>query len=108
MIVVLVAIGGACGAALRGVIGHGMNSRRPWGTFAVNIAAAFCLGLAASLDGRAETVVGIGVLGALSTWSSLAHEVAMMVRRGDRANAAGWLLASIVLGIGAAWVGLVL
>ncbi len=106
MIIVFIALAGAAGACVRGLIGHGMSARLPWGTLVVNLLASFGLGLATAWDGPTATIASIGALGALSTWSSLAYELDAMVRRHEGQLAAAYLLISITGGIGMAWLGI--
>ncbi len=100
---------GGAGAAWRAIIAKRANAISggwPVGTFVVNIGASFALGLLHGRAGEFATILGVGFLGALSTWSSLAHEAAELLRSGRRATVAGYVVATLVLGIGAAWSGL--
>jgi CrcB protein len=93
----LVAIGAAAGAVCRYLFGVRFVS----GTFAVNVAGSFLVGLLAGggASGRAYALVGAGFCGALTTFSTLAYEVVELARR-DRATAAvGYTLASVVAGL---------
>lgn len=71
----LVVLGGALGAALRYVTAHVLD--RPlvshWGTFAVNVAGSFLLGLltGSAVDGTGMALLGVGFCGALTTYSSV-------------------------------------
>jgi CrcB protein len=94
---------GAVGAALRFAAAR-------WspllGIAAVNVGAAFVLGLVADWDGIAATGVRVGLLGAMSTWSTLAQQVGDLVRGRRWFRAAAYLGGTLVAGVGAAWVGL--
>ncbi len=72
--VALVAAGGAVGASLRYLAGHvgDTHDRVPWGTVAVNLAGSLLLGLlvGADLAGRGFALLGLGLCGALTTYSS--------------------------------------
>lgn len=76
------------------------------GTLAINLAAAFLLGLSASWDGVAGDGIRIGLLGAASTWSTLANELALLLRHRRFTRAGVYVVLSLVLGVGAAWIGL--
>ena len=85
MTVLLVALGAAVGAVLRYVAGHLLDDRLPWGTILVNVGGSFLLGLFSglALDDSAEALLGVGLAGALTTYSAFAvqtHDAG--VRRG--------------------------
>ncbi len=71
---------------------------------AVNVMGAFALGLL-SASGSVPTAVGAGGLGALTTVSGLANHVSQLARSKNSA-AAGYVVLTVVLGVGAAWGGL--
>ncbi len=101
---VTVLVLGAIGAVLRAVV----SERLPplVGTASVNIAAAFVLGWSVSLDGVLGVGMRIGLLGALSTWSTLANQLADLARRRRWTVAACYLGTTLAAGVGAAWLGL--
>ncbi len=70
----LVAAGGAAGAALRYLAGHVADRAEalPWGTVAANLAGSLALGLLTGLgiEGRGAALAGLGFCGALTTYSS--------------------------------------
>ena len=109
---VLVAIGGAVGAVSRAIFGHHLNGRLAIGTLVANVIAAFALGYLSRLGqvsswNEAHSIaLKVGLLGALSTWSSLANEVADHLRSDRHSDAATVLALHLILGIGAAWLGL--
>ena len=83
----------------------------PAGTLSVNVAGSFLLGLMAGADDAMLLVVGTGGLGALTTFSAFAADAAAMAdtregRRGGRAL--GHVVNTLVLGVGAAALGLYL
>ena len=112
--VVLVGIGAIPGAWLRlRIVNHfePMVPRKHWGTFAVNLVAAFALGLVLGLQvndpcttSRALTgltlLVGVGFFGSLSTFSTFAVELL------NTLNQRHWL-ESLLLGVGSIVGGLV-
>lgn len=60
------------------------GDRMPWGTFVVNVVGSFLLGVlvaAVSLDGFAAQVLGLGLLGGFTTFST---SVVQSVRAGGR------------------------
>ena len=102
MTALLVALGGALGAASRYLVERAVSRRRgePWGTFAVNVSGSFLLGLLLGLAPSDDivTVLGVGVLGSYTTFSAYAVEVV----RGARLYA----VASVVVGVLGAALGL--
>ena len=90
----MVGLGAIPGAWLRlRVVNHfePMVPRKHWGTFAVNLTAAFALGLVLGLErtGRCDQsprasalilLVGTGFFGSLSTFSTFAVEVLVTLR----------------------------
>lgn len=112
MIVVAVAIAASVGALGRAILTARYNGRLALGVLYANVLAAFLLGFLQtsdaleSLSHAASLAIQLGLLGALSTWSSLAHEVAGHLRADRNGDAAYSLGLNLVLGILAAWIGL--
>ncbi|MFZ5749332.1 MAG: fluoride efflux transporter CrcB [Pseudomonadota bacterium] len=102
----LVMIGGAIGAGGRHLVGRLalalLGNGYPWGTLAVNLIGGFAMGvLAATLTRfdnlageQARLLLGVGVLGGFTTFSSFSLEVVVMAERGQWALALGYVLAS--------------
>lgn len=103
---VLVFVTAAGGAALRYLVGRQLNGAFPTGTLAVNLVASMALGIITAAPDPLPAVIGIGMLGALSTWSTAAVEAAALARGGEGAMAAGYIGLTVTGGIVAAWVGL--
>ncbi|GAB3752603.1 fluoride efflux transporter CrcB [Lysobacter olei] len=112
----LVMLGGALGAAgrhwLAGVLLRHLGSGFPWGTFTVNMLGSFAIGfLAIWLEGRGPSALYwrafliVGVLGALTTWSSLMLECLLMARTDRTPMLMGYLLVSLVTGLFLVWLG---
>ena len=91
-------IGGAIGSALRyGIstwIAQAINSMFPWGTLAVNVIGSFLLGLImqAGLDTTllsptARAVLGTGVMGGFTTYSTFNYETLQYLQEGAWAMA---------------------
>lgn len=114
----LVAVGAVPGAWLRfRVVDHlePMLPRRHWGTFAVNVFAAFALGLLVAVEQRCHgsgqrllLLLGTGFLGSFSTFSSFVAELHTELRLRHRQQAALLAIASVLAGLVALWLGLVL
>ena len=105
---VLLFLAAAVGAALRFLAGRQLNGAFPTGTFVVNMVASLALGIITAAPEPLPAIVGIGLLGALSTWSTAAVEAAALARSGEGAMAAGYVGLTVTGGIVAAWVGLTL
>lgn len=112
---VLVMLGAAVGAPLRYLTDRAVQRRHdtifPWGTFSVNMIGSLILGavIGAARAGAAPQEVqlglGVGFCGALTTYSTLSYETLRLAEDGARFFAAANVVASIVAGLGAAFVG---
>ncbi len=86
----------------------------PWGTFVVNVTGCLLLGMLTGLgldhglDGTAQTIVGTGGFGALTTFSTFTYEAVRLAEDGAYAEAGLTVGAGWVVGLAAAWVGLAL
>lgn len=114
-----VAAGGAVGAPLRYALAQAVPTARdawPTATFVTNLLGAFLLGvLLESLarrgpdQGRRRVLrlaLGTGLLGAFTTYSTLATEAVLLARDAHPALALAYGLASAVAGYGAAAAGI--
>ncbi len=101
MAVVLISVGGAIGAVLRLVMCHG-DGRVPWRMMAANVLASAAAAAFADLDDGWRWAVNVGVLGALSTWSSLAVSAAQLARADEKLTAAAVLLGTVAASVCAA------
>lgn len=108
----LVATGGFAGTLARYGLSEWEPTRArgwPWGTFLANIIGAFVLGtLLEALarrgpdEGRRQRVrllAGTGFCGAFTTYSAFAVETDLLVRDSRPALAAGYLAATVLLGL---------
>ncbi|MEU9105994.1 CrcB family protein [Streptomyces xanthophaeus] len=114
----LVVAGAAVGAPLRYLTDRAVQSRRdgpdavfPWGTFTVNAAACLVLGaltgalLAGALPSQLGLLLGTGLCGALSTYSTFSYETLRLAERGWTFLAAANVVASVLVGLGAVHLG---
>ncbi|NUT34905.1 MAG: fluoride efflux transporter CrcB [Hamadaea sp.] len=114
MTVLLVVLGAAVGAPLRYLVDRAVQARHdsvfPWGTFAVNVSGSFLLGslVAWAVSAPAFALLGTGLCGALTTWSTLGYETVRLAQTGARPLAVVNVVGSIVAGLLAAWLGLTL
>ncbi len=107
----LVALGAALGAPSRYLVMHLMRTRLRTttvaGTITVNVIGSFVLGLAVAsgMHGSALGLVGTGFCGALTTFSTWGLELWEAWVDGERRHAVANLVLSLVLGLGAGWLG---
>ncbi len=85
----------------------------PIGTFAINLAGSFAIGLIAELavtragfDPAVRTFLAVGVCGGFTTFSSFALETLNLIRDGSPGLAAGYALGSVTLGVAATIAGI--
>jgi fluoride exporter len=110
---VLLAVGvlGGLGAVGRFVLDGAVSARTagrfPAGTLAVNLSGAFVLGLfaGAALHGDASRMLGTGLIGGYTTFSTWALESHRLGEDGEVALGALNVAVSLFLGLVAAWAG---
>lgn len=110
----VLALGGA-GAVLRflvdGAVSRRTSSSLPVGTYAVNVSGAVVLGFveALALPSEVALVVGTGMIGAYTTFSTWMFETQRLVEERQLGPALWNILGSVVTGVAAAalgmWVG---
>lgn len=111
-----VAIGGAFGACLRFVISELMllvvDRSFPYGTLLVNIVGSFIMGfLIASFEADildSDTwrhIIGIGFLGALTTFSTFSIDTLFFLQNGEWLKAVLNIVCNVFFSIFAAWLG---
>ena len=103
--------GGALGTLLRAALAEAFPhpaTAWPWPTFGVNIAAAFLLGYFVTrlqerlpLSAYRRPLLGTGLCGGLSTFSTMQVEILKMISAGAWGLAAGYAAASIAAGYAA-------
>jgi CrcB protein len=113
----IVFFGGGLGAALR----HGVNimaarllgTAFPYGTLTINILGSLVMGLIAEffalksgLPQHWRLFLTTGILGGFTTFSAFSLEAALLYERGEVAGAAIYVVASVVLAIGALFAGM--
>lgn len=112
-----VALGGAIGASGRYLTGVAairlMGPGFPWGTLAVNVIGSFAMGVIVVALGhlsanRFAPLLMTGVLGGFTTFSSFSMEFWTLFERGQMAQAAAYVSASVIIGIAACGVGMVM
>ena len=83
----------------------------PWVTFAANVAGAFLLGYFATrlqerlpLSAYKRPLLGTGLCGAFTTFSTVQLELVRILDRGNVGLALGYAAASVVAGFAAVWL----
>lgn len=107
-------LGGICGTGLRLIVDTVLphtNSEFPLGTLTINIVGAFTLGVlvARFWSGAPEWLkagLGVGLLGSFTTFSAVMVSLVAQTASGMWMLAAGYLILSLVLGLGTAALGL--
>lgn len=115
----LVLLGGAVGAPIRYLIGLRWATAAggfPWSTFTINVGGAFVLGVLLESLARAgqdtgvrrtlRLLLGTGLLGAFTTYSTLAVEVDLLVRAHASRLAAAYAVGSLAAGLLASLAGI--
>ena len=115
MTAVLVMLGAAVGAPLRYLTDRAVQARHdsvfPWGTFTVNVIGSFVLGVLIrgvavhAVPGSLNALLGTGLCGALTTYSTFGYETVRLLEERVRAYAVLNVVASVVAGLGAAFCG---
>ena len=103
---VLVAVGGFAGAALRYVVALALPGAVPWGTLAANCLGSFALGVVLyerhfvdALSVETRLVVGTGFLSSFTTYSTFAAETASLAGGQAPTLAAANVAANYALGV---------
>ena len=112
----MISVAGALGAVSRyGVClwaQRQLGSNFAYGTLAVNILGCLLLGLVLELESETEWIgtsvrlfVAVGFLGAFTTFSTFGFETLKFMQAGDHHLAMLNVLANLVLGVVAVWLG---
>ncbi|MBW8794514.1 MAG: fluoride efflux transporter CrcB [Streptomyces sp.] len=111
----LVVLGAMVGAPLRYLTDRAVQARHdsvfPWGTFVVNVMGCLILGLltgavsAGAAGPHLQLLLGTGLCGALTTYSTFSYETLRLTETGAGLYAAANVVASLVAGLGAAFAG---
>ncbi len=105
----MVLLGGAVGAPARYLLDRWVQSRhasvQPWGTVTVNVVGCLLLGLVAgavaATDGQTWVLalLGTGLCGALTTFSTFTFETVRLVEEGEHRAAAVGVVLSVGIGL---------
>ncbi|MER7705252.1 fluoride efflux transporter CrcB [Kitasatospora sp. NPDC097605] len=111
----LVVAGALVGAPVRYLTDRAVQSRHdsvfPWGTFVVNVSGCLILGLvtgavaAGAASSHVQLLLGTGLCGALTTYSTFSYETLRLVEGGAGRYALANVAGSIAAGLVAAYTG---
>jgi len=109
----LAALAGGAGAGLRYVVDRlltpAAGMRFPWGILVVNVSGSFALGvitgLGAAIAPELSLVLGLGLLGGYTTFSTVSVETVLLGQRGRRRGALVNLFGTLALAVLAAGLG---
>ena len=116
--ILLVGIGGFIGSVARYKLGGWLlhltvQEKFPYSTFAVNVVGCLIVGVLAGLAERYELFgpgvrlfLFTGLLGGFTTFSAFGLETMFLLRRGEPWVAALYVVASVLLGLVAVWIGI--
>ncbi|MFJ5954824.1 fluoride efflux transporter CrcB [Paenarthrobacter sp. NPDC092416] len=119
MTVVLLAVAGGLGAAVRfvvdGLIRAKFKTAMPWATIMINVSGSLILGFLAGLVMRGhapealQLILGTGFLGGYTTFSTASLETIRLVQSGRTGlallNGLGSMVASVLAAAAGVWIG---
>lgn len=119
MVYLYIFIGGGIGASLRHLISSFLskpNVEFPFAILAVNILGSLLIGALAGaiskglVQGGTNThmLLAIGLLGGFTTFSTFSLETLQLIQTGKYILAASYIAASVILSVGACFIGLIL
>lgn len=110
LIFLLACVAGGAGAALRYAVDVGVTRlagrRFPWGIVIVNVTGSFALGLVTSALPDAGFVIGAGLLGGYTTFSTAMLDTIALWDDGERRGSALHLIGTFAASVIAALAGL--
>lgn len=117
--ILLIGLGGGIGSILRYLTTLAFNrlwpATFPWGTFTVNIAGSFLVGILIGFVGRQLPVNAdlrflliTGFCGGYTTFSTFASENVNLLQSGQPLTAFAYMAGSLLAGLLAVWIGLFL
>lgn len=117
MNLLLVAAGGAIGAALRYLAGAWLAALLgpgfPWGTFFVNVTGSFLIGMilvlveGGALPAGARLFLAVGIMGGYTTFSTYSYETLGLITDGELAKAFVYVFGQVFLGLFGVYLGVV-
>ena len=116
-VLVAIAVGGSLGTLARAALGVAFPTSSgsfPWTTLTINVVGSFVLGIVVVLlvdlfrpPPLLRPVLATGFLGGFTTFSTFMVDTAQLGRHGHVPTAVAYVVASIAVGVAAAWLGIV-
>ncbi|BDZ29727.1 fluoride efflux transporter CrcB [Lactiplantibacillus sp. WILCCON 0030] len=111
----IVSLGAALGALIRYTVMQltkPLNQRHalPWATLSLNLVGALLLGwdMTSSLPMLWQLFLGTGIMGGLTTFSTMINEIVLLVQSRHYQTASWYLSLSLVGGLAMVWLGTLL
>jgi CrcB protein len=112
-----IAVGGAAGSLARHYLSSSIygvtGSAFPYGILTVNVLGGLIMGIVVELGAlklnyslEMRAFLTTGILGGFTTFSTFSLDTALLIERGDWAGAAAYMVASVLLSVGALFAGL--
>jgi CrcB protein len=118
VLALVVGLAGGTGAVARYLLDGTVQDRTsglfPFGTLTVNVIGSFVLGVVAGVvlrhgwPGTFESIVGTGLCGGFTTWSTASWEIVRLVEEGEAGTAFRYTLANLGASLAAAGLGLLI
>jgi CrcB protein len=116
-ILIAIAIGGGLGSLARHYLSAGVYSVTgpafPYGILTVNVLGGLIMGVVVELGAlklnyspEMRAFLTTGILGGFTTFSTFSLDAALLIERGDWASALIYMIASVLLSVGALFAGL--
>ena len=110
--ILFVGLGGFAGSVLRYLVGRWLGGGFPWGTMTVNVAGCLLIGLLYAFAERGNLsspglrlLLMAGFCGGFTTFSAFMSDNIAMLRAGEFLPFALYTVGSVLLGLGAVWLG---
>jgi len=115
--ILAVAAGGSLGSVARYLVAIGfgklLGPKFPWGTLVINVTGSLLIGLFVglfavrwSLPQAVRIFLVVGICGGYTTFSTFSLDSFYLIERGEVAAAAAYMIASVVLSVGAVIAGI--
>jgi len=116
---ILVGIGGLFGSVLRYLVAvffvRQADSPFPYGTFAVNLAGCFIIGVVFALSEKGDLIspewrilLTTGFCGGFTTFSAFSYESIRMIQDGEILFVSAYIAGSVIIGLAATYLGMLL
>ncbi|GAA4315988.1 fluoride efflux transporter CrcB [Pontixanthobacter gangjinensis] len=114
---ILVFIGGGLGSSLRYLLSKYLNAGQllPYGTFLVNILGSLILGMTLgwaiksnTLNSPTNLLLAVGFCGGFTTFSTFSFENYSLIKSGDYLSFSVYFFGSLILGIIAVFLGILI